>query len=84
MHRHQLHALQDWLRSPRRKPLVVRGARQVGKSTLVELFCKAAGRELVAVNLERHPDLAGAFGRVGTDPTALLNLIEAVTDAPAP
>ena len=84
MHRHQLHTLQDWLRSPRRKPLVVRGARQVGKSTLVELFCEAAGRELVAVNLERHPDLAEAFGRVGTAPAALLNLVEAVTNAPLP
>ena len=44
--------LQDWLDNPRRKPLVIRGARQVGKSTLVELFCEAAGRDLVAVDLD--------------------------------
>ena len=81
MHRHQLRTLGDWLRSPRRKPLVIRGARQVGKSTLVELFCEAAGRDLVAVNLERHPDLAEALDRLGADPGALLHLIEAVADA---
>ena len=55
MHRHRLHTLRGWLDNPRRKPLVIRGARQVGKSTLVELFCEAAGRGLVAVNLERIP-----------------------------
>ena len=82
MHRHRLHTLRDWLDNPRRKPLVIRGARQVGKSTLVELFCEAAGRDLVAVDLERHPDLAEAFGRAGADPAALLNLIEAVTNTP--
>ena len=33
MHRRQLDTLKDWLRSHYRKPLVIRGARQVGKST---------------------------------------------------
>ena len=85
MHRHQLQNLHNWLHGVRRKPLVIRGARQVGKSTLVELFCESAGLDLVAVNLERHPDLAGAFAepqRGGNDPAALLNLIGAVADRP--
>ena len=77
MHRHQIEHLQRWLHSVRRKPLVIRGARQVGKSTLVELFCEAAGLDLVAVNLERHPDLAGAFAE-SNDPASLLNLVGAV------
>ena len=85
MHRHQLQNLQNWLQGTRRKPLVVRGARQVGKSTLVELFCQSAGLDLVAVNLERHPDLAEAFatsqpGR--NDPATLLNLIGTVANRP--
>ena len=81
MHRQQLDALEAWLADPRRKPLILRGARQVGKSTLVELFCQAAGRPLIAVNLERHVDLAAAFERL-RDPTALLRLIEVVAEAP--
>ena len=81
MYRHQLGNLKDWLHRPRRKPLVLRGARQVGKSTLVELFCESeSDRDLVTVNLERHPHLAGAFA--SNDPAAILNLIDAVSDTP--
>ena len=80
MHRHQLNDLRQWLDAPRRKPLVIRGARQVGKSTLVRLFCEAAGRPLVAVDLERQPDLADAFARLKA-PHSLLNVIEATTGA---
>lgn len=75
MHRHQLQDLQEWLKRPKRYALVVRGARQVGKSTLVEAFCESAGCELLTANLERHPDLAGIFS--GNDPAAILNLLEA-------
>ena len=75
MHRHQLQDLQEWLKRPKRYALVVRGARQVGKSTLVEAFRESAGCELLTVNLERHPDLAGIFS--GNDPAAILNLLEA-------
>ena len=81
MHRHQIATLERWLAAPRRKPLVIRGARQVGKSTLVRLFCEAAGRSLVAVDLERRPELAAAFGSV-REPRALLNLIETAANAP--
>lgn len=75
MRRHQLQDLQEWLKRPKRKALVVGGARQVGKSTLVEAFCESADRDLLTVNLERHPDLAGIF--TGNDPAAILNLLEA-------
>ena len=80
MDRRQLTDLRDWLYAPRRKPLIVRGARQVGKSTMVELFAEAEGRDLRAVNLERHPDLAGVFA--SNDPTAILNRLDALADAP--
>ena len=81
MYRHQLRALREWLHRPRRKPLVLRGARQVGKSTLVELFCESeADRDLVTVNLERHPYLAEAFA--SNDPAAILNLVGAVSNTP--
>ncbi|MFM8765325.1 MAG: ATP-binding protein, partial [Spartobacteria bacterium] len=53
--------LENWLRKSHRKPLVLRGARQVGKSTLVREFAKAAGLELLEVNLERHAALDSVF-----------------------
>ena len=80
MERHRLTDLGTWLRVPGRKPLIVRGARQVGKSTLVELFAKAEGRRLSVVNLERHPDIAEVFA--SNDPTAILNLLNTVADMP--
>ncbi len=46
--------LHRWLRVPRRKPLVLRGARQVGKTTLVRQFAAAAGLGLCEVNRERN------------------------------
>ena len=81
MYRHRLRNLKEWLHRPRRKPLVLRGARQVGKSTLVELFCEAeSDRDLVTVNLERHPHLAEAFAT--NDPATILNLVDAISDRP--
>ena len=78
MQRHQLHSLKAWLHSSNRKPLVIRGARQVGKSTLVELLVRERDidAELFAVNLERHPQLAQAFS--DRNPRELLRLMQAL------
>ena len=54
----------------------MRGARQVGKSTLVNLFAEEQNRPLAEINLERYPDLAFAFEQ--NDPVSLLNLLEAL------
>jgi predicted AAA+ superfamily ATPase len=35
-----LQQLRDWRKNPDRKPLILRGARQTGKSTLVDIFSK--------------------------------------------
>ncbi len=78
MERKQLALLDRWLATPARKPLVLRGARQVGKSTLVRLFAERCGRLLVEVNLERHADLGPAFAR--NDPAHLLNVLEALPE----
>ena len=53
--------LQDWIKHPNRKPLIIRGARQVGKSTVVRRFANGRGLDLVEINLERHPRLNDAF-----------------------
>lgn len=63
MARKQFESLENWLATPDRKPLILRGARQVGKSTLVLLFAERSQRPLAEVNLERHSDLASAFAR---------------------
>jgi len=53
--------LNHWISSPKRKPLVLRGARQVGKSTAVRLFATTQGLTLYEINLERYPHLDAIF-----------------------
>jgi predicted AAA+ superfamily ATPase len=53
--------LHAWLNRKKRKPLVLRGARQVGKSTLVKLFAQEVELELVEINLEIHRALDSIF-----------------------
>ena len=52
MKRRQLNYIKEWVNRSTRKPLIIRGARQVGKTTLVRLACKEMGLELVELNME--------------------------------
>lgn len=54
--RHINEALSAWKSDPKRKPLVLRGARQVGKTTLVTTFSKNY-KFFISLNLERPSDL---------------------------
>ena len=47
--------LLEWKKNPDRKPLIIRGARQVGKSTLVEEFSKEYSH-FISLNLEKPKD----------------------------
>lgn len=49
-----------WKESPLRKPLLIRGARQVGKSSAVQTLGKTF-RYYVEINLEKQPSLKALF-----------------------
>lgn len=68
--------LEKWIASNHRKPLLMRGARQVGKSTLVQNFAREKGLTLHEVNLERRRDIGPVFATM--DPTAICNRIGAL------
>ncbi len=59
--------LKAWYRKKRRKPLVIRGARQVGKSTLVRRFARSNGLILNEINLEQHLYLDKIFQTLDID-----------------
>lgn len=81
--RNALSHLDSWIASPRRKPLVIRGARQVGKSTLVRQFAKARGMPILEVNLEQHRRLEHVFATL--DVNSILLELEAIgRAAPTP
>lgn len=78
MYREQLTWLKNWAQRPSRKPLIIRGARQVGKSTLVQLFAEQSGLELVALNFERNPEHAQVFS--SKDPEQAISMLALLLD----
>lgn len=78
LNRHNERQLKAWLRGARRKPLVLRGARQVGKSTLVETFAGDTGLRLVTVNCEKNRYLDRVFETL--DLVRILQELESVAD----
>ncbi len=67
--------LVNWLKSHNRKPMVLRGARQVGKTWLVRDFAKRQKLKLIELNFERLPSLADLFSE--NNPEEILRNIEA-------
>ena len=67
--------LAAWAAQKDRKPLVLRGARQTGKTWLCGQFGGQFPGGLASVNFEREPDLAACFAP--NDPRAILSLLEA-------
>ena len=54
MPRRATNDLWNWFNSKDRKPLIIRGARQTGKSTLVRLFAQNHKLDLIEINLEKN------------------------------
>jgi len=61
MKRHIQHYLKQWKDSKRRKPLLLRGARQVGKTTAVRHFASECFGDLAEFNLEVHREVGKAI-----------------------
>jgi len=73
-------AMDDWVHRAHRKPLVVRGARQVGKTSLVRALARRQSLRLVEFNFELRPGLEGLFSP--PDVHEILNLLEIETGQP--
>ena len=56
-------ALKAWKESKRRKPLVMQGARQVGKSWVLRKFGEACFEKLAYFNFDTMPELKEDFKR---------------------
>ena len=61
MKRDKLEELISWKQSKFRKPLIVRGARQTGKTWLLKEFGESAFKKTVYVNFEESPNLQSLF-----------------------
>ncbi len=76
MQRDAISDLRAWATAPDRRPLVLRGARQVGKTWLVETFAREHIGDVATVNLERHASMHEVFAK--PSPRQHLAAIEAL------
>jgi len=61
MKRDKMSDLIKWRQNERRKPLIMRGARQTGKTWLLKDFGKSQFKQMVYVNFEETPALQSLF-----------------------
>lgn len=80
MYRFAHEYLRDWKSRQNRKPLVIRGARQVGKTHLVRSFANEYFEHLLDLNLERNPETASLFS--SNNPAKIVQMLELQFDVP--
>ena len=61
MYRKFYEVIRKWERDQEQKPLMVIGARQVGKTWLMKKFCQDVYHDYVYINLEERNDVASVF-----------------------
>jgi len=72
--------LADWKSSSYRKPLVVRGARQVGKTYTIEKFAREQYEHYLRINLEQDRNLRHVFESL--QPQEIINELTALYQVP--
>lgn len=77
MKRTVLHELKKWKSDTRHKPLLIRGARQVGKTYIVRQFSKEF-KDYVEVNFELYPEAKKIFEH-DLDPERIIRDLSAFT-----
>ncbi len=70
MKRQSMRFLFEWLAKEDRKPLVIRGARQVGKTWLVRFLAESQKKRLIELNFEKKPQWMTLFA--SNDPSQIL------------
>ena len=71
MEREFYQKLLHWKKSPHRKPLVLRGARQVGKTYLLTKFGKQEYDDVISINFDEQPQFASFF-KADLDPERII------------
>ena len=73
--------LEEWKRNSNRKPLVIKGVRQCGKTYSVQQFVKTHYNHYVYVDFVENPDIKDAFYGAKTADTIIMNLSAIIQNA---
>ena len=75
MYRKAIKYLQEWGKDKEHKPLIIRGARQVGKTYLVRAYAKKKFTNIAEINFDLTPEKAEYFKAADVD--EIVQLLEA-------
>jgi len=75
MKRNVYYDLLSWKNSPDRKPLLLLGARQTGKTWLMEEFGKNEYKNVISINFEKQRDISAYFDS-DLSPSHIINSLE--------
>lgn len=67
-----------WKEDKNRLPLIVRGARQVGKSFTIEKFGRENFKNIITINFELQPEFSNCFESL--DPDKIISRLELMTE----
>ncbi|MBR5162712.1 MAG: ATP-binding protein [Schwartzia sp.] len=81
MEREAMNRLISWKDSPDRKPLILKGARQVGKTWLMREFGKRCYENVVYLNFDEEEQLKSLFA-TNKNPQQLLPLLSLMSNTP--
>ena len=81
MERSIIKQLKEWKNSPLRKPLILAGARQVGKTYILKEFGKREYKHVAYINCDNNPNVTGLFAE-DYDMKRVLLVIGALTGQP--
>lgn len=70
-----------WKGAPNRKPILLKGARQIGKTWAMETFGKECFKYCVKFDFDRHPELKSVF-QISKDPQRLIKELTLYCDQP--
>ena len=71
----------QWKERPKRKPILLEGARQIGKTWAMETFGKECFDYCATFDFDRQPELKSAF-QVTKDPKRILKELAVYSDVP--
>ena len=78
MKRNAMHALINWKSDPERKPMILKGARQVGKTWLMKEFGKNYYKNFVYFNFDEEDELKSIF-ETNKNPHRIIELLSLIT-----
>ena len=79
MKRDALQQMLRWKEDPERKPLILKGARQVGKTWLMKEFGTQAYESCVYFNFDEDPSLHSIF-QSNKNPARILELLSLIAE----